>query len=133
LSDYIASIITALLTNESKPEPEVVDVRPRLRRNRRMLAQKEGNLGGRKVLSDIQAVTKLQALWRGKRIRKRRRRQYIAIREIQRFIRGKLQRMRFKRQIQRYKRLESSESERLERLRRIRAQERELVLLQGIF
>ena len=131
LSDYIADIITALLTNESKPEPEVVDVRPRLRRNRRMLAQKEGNLGGLKVLSDIQAVTKLQALWRGKRIRKRRRRQYIAIREIQRFIRGKLQRMRFKRQVQRYKRLESSEAERLERLRRIRAQERELVLLQG--
>jgi len=97
-----------------------------------MLAQQEGNLGGRKVLTDIQAVVKLQALWRGKRIRKRKRRQYIAIRVIQRFIRGKIQRKRFKLQIRRYKQLESSEMERLERLRRIRAQERELVLLQGI-
>ena len=34
ISDYISDIITALLTNISKPEPEVLDVKPRLRRNR---------------------------------------------------------------------------------------------------
>ena len=98
-----------------------------------MLAQKEGNLGGRKVLTDIQAVVKLQALWRGKRRRLLRRRQNIAIRVIQGFVRGKLQRKRFKLQVRRYKQLESSEAERLERLRRIRAQERELILLQGTY
>ena len=34
VSDYISDIITALLTHISKPEPEAIDAKPRLRRNR---------------------------------------------------------------------------------------------------
>lgn len=147
VSDYIVGIVTTVLGtdvtskayerwlagNEVKDREQVKESEtPRLRRNLRQRAQRDGNMGGKQAISREEAAVTLQAAWRSKWVRRCTRRKDICAVAIQRIVRGYLQRLRCGSDLVRAKDRRKEEIERLARLRRIRAKERELALLRKV-
>eukprot|EP00602_Paraphysomonas_sp_CaronLab_P013097 CAMPEP_0185040702 /NCGR_PEP_ID=MMETSP1103-20130426/39067_1 /TAXON_ID=36769 /ORGANISM="Paraphysomonas bandaiensis, Strain Caron Lab Isolate" /LENGTH=1763 /DNA_ID=CAMNT_0027580099 /DNA_START=66 /DNA_END=5357 /DNA_ORIENTATION=+ len=104
----------------------------RIRRKKRQRAVEQGHVGGKKILEPPSAVLKLQSTYRGWRTRKQRKRERIAAVEIQRVSRGRLNRIKYKEDLNRMKICIQQEKERAKRLRRIRNQEKELALLRHL-
>jgi IQ calmodulin-binding motif len=147
VSDFIVGVVTTVLGtdvtskayerwlagNEVKDREQVKENEtPRLRRNLRQRAQRDGNMGGKQVLSREDAAVTLQAAWRSKWVRRCTRRKDVCAVAIQRIARGYLQRLRCGSDLVRAKDRRKEEIERLARLRRIRAKERELALLRKV-
>lgn len=147
VSDFIVGIVTTVLGtdvtskayerwlagNEVKDREQVKESEtPRLRRTLRQRAQRDGNMGGKQVLSREDAAVTLQAAWRSKWVRRCTRRQDVCAVAIQRIIRGYLQRLKCGSDLVRAKDRRKEEIERLARLRRIRVKERELALLRKV-
>lgn len=101
-------------------------------RRRREVALREENVGGRRVPDANEAAVRIQSGWRSKLVRKAMRRQAFFATELQRRVRGKLQRIRYAKDRERLQRIRREESVRLDRLRRIRTRERELAMLRAV-
>ena len=99
---------------------------------RRVKAQREGHVGGRRVPDANEAAVRIQSCWRSKLVRKAQRRKSLFATELQRQVRGMLQRMRFSKDRDRLRKIRQEESVRLDRLRRIRTRERELAMLRAL-
>jgi IQ calmodulin-binding motif len=140
VSEYVVDIVTAVLHAEEDSEGFTTFVGgsvpstggPRLRRNMRQRAQRDGHVGGSKVLSKEEAAVTLQSTWRSKRVRKVIKRKYVCAVAIQRIVRGVLARLKYEGELKRANERRKEEKERLERLRRIRHKERELAVLKRV-
>jgi IQ calmodulin-binding motif len=140
VSEYVVDIVTAVLYAVEDSEGFKTFIGgsvpstdgPRLRRTLRQRAQRDGHVGGSKVISKEEAAVKLQSTWRSKRVRKIIRRKYVCVVAIQRMVRGMLARSKYEGELKRAKERRKEEKERLERLRRIRHKERELAVLKRV-
>lgn len=139
LSSFTSDLVHALLfTRSNKKNHDSTDVSnvnsstKYVRRLRRQRAELEGNRGGRKKMIHAEAILRLQAIFRGKCVRRIQKRNFVAATEIQRIVRGTFCKKNYIKSMDRIHNLQAQESERLERLRRIRVQERELALLRGL-
>ena len=99
---------------------------------RRIRAQREGHVGGRRVPDVSEAAVRIQSCWRSKLVRKALKRRSIFATELQRRVRGMLQRIRYSKDRERLQKILREESVRLDRLRRIRTKERELAMLRAL-
>lgn len=135
------------MDNRSLKKPDVVipalkykPPRPRVIpdnsfKSRRQQALLKGGVGGEPiapVLMSADAAIVLQKSWSSKRTRKHLKRQHVAISVVQALVQGFPTRKRLSRKISRQKSVLERERLRLDRLRRIRAQERELLLLKSL-
>ena len=140
VSEYVVDIVTAVLHAEedSVGFKEFVGGNApstggaRLRRNLRQRAQRDGHVGGSKVLSKEEAAVTLQSTWRSKRVRKVIKRKAVCVVAIQRMVRGMIVRLKYEGELNRAKERRKEEKDRLERLRRIRHKERELAVLKRV-
>jgi len=95
-------------------------------------AAKEGHRGGRKLLSSLQAVIKIQSLWRARKVRKAMKKRMRAATIIAAVFRGKTLHRKYKASIVRIRELQAQEEIHTKRLKSIRAKERELTLLRRV-
>jgi IQ calmodulin-binding motif len=130
VSEYVVDIVTAVLHAEEDSEGFKTFIGGSVPLRQR--AQRDGHVGGSKVISKEEAAVKLQSTWRSKRVRKVIRRKYVCVVAIQRMVRGMLARLKYEGELKRAKERRKEEKERLERLRRIRHKERELAVLKRV-
>ena len=103
---------------------------PRLRRTLRQRAQRDGHMGGVRVLGEGEAAVVIQSTWRSKRVRRLIKRKAVCAVAIQRIVRGVQTRRKYVGDLSRAVKRRKEEKDRIDRLRRIRSRERELVFLQ---
>ena len=137
VSQFVASVCRVLLSTQFREDVKLLletghPNKRRIRRSRRRKATGEGNVGGKAVVTPELGAIRIQAAFRGWKTRKLQKLRKVAASEIQRVARGFQKRMAYKCLSQRLSRTLSQEKERFDRLRRIRAQEKDLIILQRL-